>query len=519
MADITIQDIRKKYPQYNDMGDRDLANALHKKYYSDMPVEEFHSKIGFKEKAIQPTERFLEKSEQTLKRLQEPLSVGETAATLATSTYGVPLSGLAGLFALPLGLETARKTVEAVQKGLVYQPQTKGGQQLTEAITYPLQKLEELGGYTGEKIEKAGYPTLGAAAHSAIVGAPVIAAGGRAVLKPSPAKMLTKIDAKISQAIDHGINKAIRPSVVKKEMYGQVETYRNKARTAVKEIIKNRDNLNIIDESGARISGLPKTLNQFSQAIEQVKRSIFEEYDSLAKQADKVKPTRDLKYPIKDGENIVFKKGDYPYIEQNPIAINLSKIGKRLEPLINNKILQDFSPETINYAIERMNILRERGYYTAVETQEAVQLLNQTLKNFYKNPSIEMKGKSLVDSMIANNLRKQLDSVIEQSTGKDYQVLKNKYGALRELETDVTKRSIVDARKNIKGLIDFSDVYTGYHIARGLLAGEPSTLVAGAAAKGIARYLKYRNEPNRIIKSMFDDVEKLLQEKQFIRMK
>lgn len=42
----TIQDIRKQYPQYSDMTDTDLASALHKKYYSDMPFDEFSKKIS-----------------------------------------------------------------------------------------------------------------------------------------------------------------------------------------------------------------------------------------------------------------------------------------------------------------------------------------------------------------------------------------------------------------------------------------------------------------------------------------
>jgi hypothetical protein len=48
MADLTIQDVRAKYPQYSDMSDTQLAGALHQKYYSDMPQEEFNKKIGLK---------------------------------------------------------------------------------------------------------------------------------------------------------------------------------------------------------------------------------------------------------------------------------------------------------------------------------------------------------------------------------------------------------------------------------------------------------------------------------------
>jgi len=42
----TIAEVRQKYPQYSDLSDTDLAGALHKKFYSDMPVEQFNQKIG-----------------------------------------------------------------------------------------------------------------------------------------------------------------------------------------------------------------------------------------------------------------------------------------------------------------------------------------------------------------------------------------------------------------------------------------------------------------------------------------
>jgi hypothetical protein len=44
----TLAEIRKKYPQYADMPDEDLARALHGKYYSDLEFEEFSKQIGLK---------------------------------------------------------------------------------------------------------------------------------------------------------------------------------------------------------------------------------------------------------------------------------------------------------------------------------------------------------------------------------------------------------------------------------------------------------------------------------------
>lgn len=42
----TIAEIRQKYPQYEDLSDQQLADAMHAKFYSDMPREEFDQRIG-----------------------------------------------------------------------------------------------------------------------------------------------------------------------------------------------------------------------------------------------------------------------------------------------------------------------------------------------------------------------------------------------------------------------------------------------------------------------------------------
>lgn len=42
-----LQDFRGAHPEYGDMPDQDLADALHSKYYSDIPQDQYYSKIGY----------------------------------------------------------------------------------------------------------------------------------------------------------------------------------------------------------------------------------------------------------------------------------------------------------------------------------------------------------------------------------------------------------------------------------------------------------------------------------------
>ena len=51
----TIAEVRAKYPQYSDMSDEALADALYKKFYSDIPRADFDTKVGLKPVAPAPT--------------------------------------------------------------------------------------------------------------------------------------------------------------------------------------------------------------------------------------------------------------------------------------------------------------------------------------------------------------------------------------------------------------------------------------------------------------------------------
>ena len=422
---------------------------------------------------------------ETIKNIAKVYPAIETGLNLLTSTYGIPAAGLGGLATLFAtgDLSNADKAIKKIQEALVYMPKTEGGEQLTGAVSYPFEKLDQAGAYVGGEIEQVGYPNLAAGVHSAISSIPV-AIGGKMMLGKVPGKPLSVVGQEISSAIKKGVNKAIRPSVVKKATSSQVERYFKQAESAIESVIKNKDNLNLIDETGAKIEGLPKNLDQFSQAIEQTKRNVFQEYDILAKTAA--------------------DKG---------VQIDLNATSKKINAVTDSRVLKDLSPETIKYAEMRAESLKGRASYTAVETQEAIQMLNQTLEQFYRDPSPDMKGKALVDSLIANDLRKQLDTTIQNSTGAEYGSLKKQYGDLKAIESDVTKRSIVDARKNNKGLLDFSDIFSGHQVIKGVLAKDPAALTAGAASKGISHYYKMLNDPNRIVKNMFGDVEKLIQKK------
>ena len=60
----SIAEIRQKYPQYNDMSDQQLADALHAAHYSDIPKDVFNQRVGLSLSEPQPQDTAVTASPQ-----------------------------------------------------------------------------------------------------------------------------------------------------------------------------------------------------------------------------------------------------------------------------------------------------------------------------------------------------------------------------------------------------------------------------------------------------------------------
>lgn len=300
------------------------------------------------------------------------------------------------------------------------------------------------------------------------------------ILKSLTRKPFHILDKELETTVKRGIEKGIRPSVVGNYTAGQSRKYMSNAKDAVESIIANKEKISLI-RNGEKVTGvLPESLDDFRNAIEQTKNSVFNQYNSLAKQAT----------------------GQGVSVSSTPIAKEVAKVAE-------NKVLRDFAPQVAQYAEERSKSLAGKKY-SAESAQEAIKIMNQSLESFYAKPSYDTASKAYIDSLIVNKFRSALDDSISNAAGPGYQGLKRTYGALKSIEKDVNRRAIVDARKNVRGLIDFTDVLSGGVAIDGILSMNPARVGQAAAMGVIKGLIKKANNPNRIVKNMFANSEKLL---------
>ncbi len=87
----TIKEIRAQFPQYDDWTDGQLATALHRKFYSDMPRADFNKAIGFDAPESRPIS--FEEGQALLERENQSGASGAVGAGLSGVVDGIPVVG------------------------------------------------------------------------------------------------------------------------------------------------------------------------------------------------------------------------------------------------------------------------------------------------------------------------------------------------------------------------------------------------------------------------------------------
>lgn len=290
----------------------------------------------------------------------------------------------------------------------------------------------------------------------------------------SEAGTIARLDSKTTDLI----NKWIKPTVAWKQSAGDLVKFQENVVKGVDTIIKNEDNLKLVDEFGEVVEWNPKNLQQYSDAIDQTKRTVYKQYNDLAKQAWEV------------------------------IEIDIKNIWDELAKVISDKTIDISNPWLKKYAIEMQETIRKIEKLWVEEAQTLTQQLNAKLKAFYRNPNMNDIGKNLIDNMINNNLKTSLDNWISSVAWDGrYAWLKSQYAELAAVEKEVAKRALVEARKANKWLIDFTDVFSAGDVIAWVAWWAPAMVAKWLTQKAIAARFKRLNSPDRSIKKLFERVQ------------
>lgn len=276
----------------------------------------------------------------------------------------------------------------------------------------------------------------------------------------------TKIDSAISKAVKEGMSKGVKPTVVGKGDAGKVQKFFERSEDAVLNIIENSEGV------------LPKTLEDFSQAIHRTKKIEHNVSSTLALEAG-----------------------------QEGAGVSLAPMRADLESIINQ-------PNVVQSAKDAaQNVLNEIAAFDVVITpsvaEDLLATFNAKNNSFWKNPNFNAATEAVTTERFSNQLRAATDRVIKEYRGPGWQESRRRYGALRSIEKQVTDRATVDLRKNTKGFFDLADIASASKFATAIAKWDPAFAASGVAIQAAKRAIKLVNDPNRKIKTMFSDVNRL----------
>lgn len=159
----TIAEIREKYPQYSDMSDAALADALHSKFYSDIPKTDFYSKIGLQtgEKQYAPSVPQVTPEGELIRQdaipapraertmgdivggaIETPLALGTGMLAGAVAPFvGVGATLASGKYGTQEGVQAGEQAAQQFQRAMTYQPRTETGREAVGTIGETVQGL------------------------------------------------------------------------------------------------------------------------------------------------------------------------------------------------------------------------------------------------------------------------------------------------------------------------------------------------------------------------------------------
>ena len=277
-------------------------------------------------------------------------------------------------------------------------------------------------------------------------------------------------------------NRWVKPTSQWVKTNTQLQQYNDDAMWAVESIIKNKNALKYIDANWEETFGhLPRSLDEFSQAIKQTKQSIYDRYAAIAKEAwqttnvDTSDIVTALKKQLKDKE---WRAG-----QSEATIAKMEKWIKDLEELNNTM--------SVEWA------------------QAKVQELNQKIQAFLKSQNPNDVSPNAVDGLVLNGLKKGIDDAIEKAglDSEEYMQLRNMYRQLKSIESDVNHRAVVYGRQNPQSLVDsMSDLQTIDAIAD-IFSNPIWWTVKLVKTKAFKTLAKDRNNSNKIVENMFKDAD------------
>jgi hypothetical protein len=154
----TLVEFRAQNPAYNDMPDAALADALHSKFYSDIPKPQFYKQLGITSAQIPGAEKSTTLPPKPVSMQDRIMGAIETPAIVAGEVGRMVATPLAKMFGeayggygTPQGKEMGQQAAQVTSQQF-YQPRTETGPDIVKQLGTALSVLPPTYGALGNKL-------------------------------------------------------------------------------------------------------------------------------------------------------------------------------------------------------------------------------------------------------------------------------------------------------------------------------------------------------------------------------
>ena len=286
------------------------------------------------------------------------------------------------------------------------------------------------------------------------------------------------------------IEKSIKPTVKGKQNQAAYNKFIDDTLDVTDFMSKNKEILQYTDDAWEVVRWqMPTNMRETSEALFNLKKYFYDQYNTLAKKA-----------------------------WDAWAKVNLNKLYNSLDDLTKNVAVNQANPgitNTINQYKDALLQYSDDAWNIAIQdAQETMQHYNKILDAYFKNPWAYANDSS--KNIVVATLKRELADAVNDSMDdvldawiKNWSTASEQYKYWTNIEDEVSKRALVEARKNAKWLSsEVLDALAWKEVVEWLLTKSPTWLVKWATMKIINAYNKYLNNPNTQLRNLFELVEK-----------
>lgn len=291
------------------------------------------------------------------------------------------------------------------------------------------------------------------------------------------------------------INKSIKPTVKWKMNQADYNKFIDDTLDIVDLMDKNKWILQYTDDAWNAVKWqMPTNMRETSEALWNLKKVLYDQYNEIAKQA-----------------------GDAG------ARVNMNKAFQQLDDLSKDISQNIANPQTKNiidtYKDALLQYTDDAGTIAIEDAQKLTQDFNKQLTAFFKNPNMNDVSKNSIIAQLnkwtKDAINDSIDDVLDNSikngssASSQYTQLKSFYGKIKTIEDEISKRALVEARKNAKGLSStILDSLSWWEFTSAVLSLDPVKAGKAWVMNLISRYYNYVNNPNTQLNNLFKLVER-----------